>query len=97
MLNNAFPRYNVDRKIKEGRFQLSEERLDELWSSIPQTASPSRRLSELFWLSLPWHAILRQLGRISALEVGCGSGAYGRLLERILGLAMLTRFCKALT
>ncbi|MEX0898457.1 MAG: class I SAM-dependent methyltransferase [Steroidobacteraceae bacterium] len=88
MLNNALPRYNLDRKIRERKFQLSEQRLDELWNSIPQGASPSRRLSELFWLSLPWSAILRQVGRINALEIGCGSGAYGRLLERVLGTGL---------
>jgi SAM-dependent methyltransferase len=88
MLNNTLPRLNVDRKIKERKFHLSEQELDFLWNSIPEVASPSRRLSELFWLSLPWSSILGQVGRINALEVGCGSGIYGRLLERILGTGL---------
>jgi hypothetical protein len=85
LLNNAFPGLQVDQKLKARRFRLSERRLDEFWNDIAEGASPSRRLCDLFWLSLPWGPFLSRLGRINALEVGCGSGTYGRLLERILG------------
>ena len=36
-------------------------------------------------MSLPWKALLNEMGRVSILEIGCGSGVYGRLLEKLLG------------
>ena len=88
LLNNTLPRRNVDPKIRERRFHLSEQEVDGLWNRIAESASPSRRLSELFWLTLPWGALSRQVGRVCALEIGCGSGTYGRLLGRVLGTSL---------
>ena len=52
------------------------------WSDLPRRASPSRTLSDLFWLTLPWSAIGTELGAIHVLDAGCGSGSYGpRLLS----------------
>lgn len=47
--------------------------------------TPSRVLSNLFWLNLPAEAIRREFKSISLLDIGCGSGRYFTLLDRILG------------
>lgn len=89
LVNNAFPRYRVDRRIKSGRYLLPETRQEELWHDVAAEASPSRRLSDYFWLTMPWSAIGRELGPVRAFEMGCGRGTYGRLLSRILGPRLL--------
>jgi len=40
-------------------------------------------------MSGPWHALLRELGDVHALEIGCGSGVYGRLLATLLGNSLV--------
>ena len=77
-LNNAFPNYSVDRQLKN--FQFTAFNLQEHWSVSPNNSSPSRKLSDLFWLSLPWERIKAELGEISVLDIGCGSGGYGKRL-----------------
>jgi hypothetical protein len=85
LYNNSFPRVHVDKKLNELMFSLTERQLNEMWDGIRSTASPARRLCDLFWMSLPWGALANYLGNVTALEVGCGSGVYGRLLESCLG------------
>lgn len=51
--------------------------LETAWREVPRGASPSRALSDLFWLMLPWSAIRDELGAIRILDVGCGSGNHG--------------------
>jgi SAM-dependent methyltransferase len=49
---------------------------------LPAGASPSRKLSDLFWMSLPWARMSAALGPLHVLDVGCGSGSYGaRLID----------------
>lgn len=91
LANNALPRATMDRRIVERQFRLPPAKLDELWLSIRPDASPSRALCDLFWLTLPWPQILRVLGSVHALEMGCGSGTYGHMLSRLLG-NQLTRY-----
>jgi len=85
LFNNALPRIGIDERVRELKFCLAPDELDELWNRIADTASPSRGLCDLFWMSLPWPAISKELNAASVLEVGCGSGVYGSLLKRILG------------
>jgi SAM-dependent methyltransferase len=47
--------------------------------------TPSRVLSNLFWLNLPASAIRDELGPIRLLDIGCGRGRYFPLLDRQLG------------
>lgn len=47
--------------------------------------TPSRVLSNLFWLNLPAAAIRGELGPIRLLDIGCGRGRYFPLLDRLLG------------
>lgn len=76
--NNLFPNASdKDLIIKEFAPNIS----DADWKNLSYSSSPSRRLSELFWLKLPWEAIKRELGEICVLDVGCGSGNHGARLQ----------------
>ncbi|KGF72877.1 hypothetical protein DO97_03975 [Neosynechococcus sphagnicola sy1] len=48
-----------------------------VWPTLPLTSSPSRKLSDLFWVTLPWDALRQELGAIHVVDIGCGSGGYG--------------------
>jgi len=54
---------------------------DENWSQTDTKSSPSRKLSDLFWLQLPWEMIRTEVGTINILDIGCGSGNYGVKLQ----------------
>jgi hypothetical protein len=47
--------------------------------------TPSRVLSNLFWLNLPSAAIREELQQINLLDIGCGSGRYFTVLDKKLG------------
>lgn len=47
------------------------------WAAIHPKSSPSRALSDLFWMQLAWSAICTALGEISVADIGCGSGKTG--------------------
>jgi SAM-dependent methyltransferase len=74
-LNNRFPESRVDPRLDIRDFQCPN--LGSLWPEIGTGMSPSRTLSDLFWLTLPWERIRDQLGTIRILDVGCGNGQYG--------------------
>lgn len=79
-LNNQRPDADLDPHLAVRDFARPD--LAARWPELPRGASPSRTLSDLFWLTLPWTAIRGELGEIRVLDVGCGSGAYGpRLLS----------------
>ena len=45
--------------------------------------SPSRALSNFFWMALPWQQIRLALGgQIHLLDIGCGTGKYFQLLQK---------------
>jgi SAM-dependent methyltransferase len=74
----------MDVELELARFSVSQAMSH--WSEIDAGASPARRLSDFFWLSLPWPRISAQLrGDVRLLEVGCGTGRYGLLLRKCLG------------
>lgn len=52
-------------------------------SSISIDRSPSRRVSDIFWKSIPIDKIINVLGKVRILEVGCGKGNYGRFMSEI--------------
>jgi SAM-dependent methyltransferase len=82
-LNNAIPNiYNFHTPtISDFRCRNLKDR----WKSLDVKSSPSRKLSDLFWLELPWEAIHRELGSIHVLDVGCGAGGYGTKLLKWSG------------
>ena len=75
-LNNARPYQAVDPRLQIRDFRCDD--LDTLAAALPAGISPSRMLSDLFWISLPWSAIQNELGGpIHAFDIGCGTGHYG--------------------
>jgi SAM-dependent methyltransferase len=54
---------------------------DALLPALVGTPSPSRALSDLFWMSLPWSRLEREFGTLRVFDIGCGSGAFGSRLR----------------
>lgn len=80
VVNNrdAAPRGNA---LPPFDFILDAGRQAALAAQCHDKSSPSRRLSDMFWMSLPWAEIARALGgRLDVAEIGCGSGYLGRLI-----------------
>ncbi|MFC1667543.1 class I SAM-dependent methyltransferase [Candidatus Omnitrophota bacterium] len=77
-INSLFPYANLDNKLRILDFSCDDLRM--YWARTPSASSPSRKLCDLFWLSLPWGRIREELGEINILDIGCGSGEYGRRL-----------------
>jgi SAM-dependent methyltransferase len=83
-LNNTRATSNLDPSLELVRFRVGS--VTSQWSKIDAAASPSRRFSDLFWLALPWQRIAGELsGTVNVLEVGCGTGRYGLLMQECLG------------
>ena len=83
-INNRMPQHNVDKRILTRDFTVID--IEKNWSQIDALSSPARRLSDYFWLQLPWQIISAELGGgVRAIEIGCGSGRYGGLLRDYLG------------
>jgi len=88
-INNLFPYSNLDKRIvfkSFGDFNWEKE-----WDKTYQTSSVGRRLSDLFWRTLPWAKIKAELGEIHIFDTGCGSGNYGvRINDASGGIATYT-------
>lgn len=70
---------------KDPRIDLIKFRKNIKSNLIKKNESPSRILSDIFWLTLPWNEIKKILKKkISIIEVGCGDGRYGFFLKKIL-------------
>lgn len=67
--------------IKKFRPELSTS----AWANIHPKSSPSRALSDLFWMQLPWPRIQAELGELRIVDTGCGSGRYGLELQKYSG------------
>jgi len=80
IINNSFPKIKSDPDLSQEIFQVSDFNL-----SLETTSSPSRRLCDIFWHSIPWASIAKALNdSVKVLEVGCGSGIYGNLINNYL-------------
>jgi SAM-dependent methyltransferase len=77
-LNNSFPYSLLDKRLRIKNFSLNEQELKKFWPLTEIKSSPSRKLSDLLWLSLPWNKIKEELGKINIFDIGCGSGNYGK-------------------
>ncbi len=72
-LNNHFlPNASGSLRIQDFIVDLS----DKSWNQTYPKSSPSRKLSDLFWMQLPWGVLQAELGQVNVLDVGCGSGNY---------------------
>lgn len=79
-INNLGPYQDLDKRIIFKSFG------DLDWqkglNKTYQESSVGRRLSDLFWRTLPWDKIKGELGEIHIFDTGCGQGNYGtRLLD----------------
>ncbi|MDO8424094.1 MAG: class I SAM-dependent methyltransferase [bacterium] len=84
-VNNLRPYHDLDKRIIFKSFGYLDWRkeLDNTYA----TSSVGRRLSDLFWRTLPWGKIQEELGEIHIFDTGCGSGNYGaRLMDASGGL-----------
>ena len=74
-LNNAIPAVRRPTGLSVRPFSCDVDRVWPMMQLGPG-ASPGRKLSHLFWASLPWARFCDELGPIRMLDVGCGSGNY---------------------
>jgi len=77
-LNNLLPIAIPGRKIDIKNFRCD---LKSSHNKFYPKESPSRRLSNLFWVHLPWGKIKQELGEIHIFDTGCGKGKYGERLS----------------
>ena len=88
-VNNSRPQALVDSRIDQRQFIVKD--IDELYPLLEEKSSPTRKLSNLFWMTLPWGNVKDQLGDIRAFDTGCGSGNYGvRIYEDSGGITSYT-------
>ncbi len=73
-INNRNPKKDVDNKLKISKFKIKD--IDKQFSKLNPLASPSRKLSNLFWNSLDWNLFEQKIGEFNMLDIGCGSGYY---------------------
>lgn len=77
--NNFLPRWKSENlELRQFVPNLS----DYFWDQIDPKSSPTRALSDLFWMQLPWEEIAAKLGKLSILDTGCGSGRYGLEIQK---------------
>ncbi len=74
---------NVDKRIQFRQFKNLDWRRH--LNRTYKTSSIARRLSDLFWYSLPWDKIKQELGGIHIFDTGCGSGNYGVRISDVAG------------
>lgn len=60
---------------------FSPEIKEKDWENVYIKSSPSRALSDLFWLKLDWKAIKEELGSINIFDTGTGKGGYALKLN----------------
>ncbi|MCR4279617.1 MAG: hypothetical protein NUV78_02680, partial [Candidatus Zambryskibacteria bacterium] len=82
-VNNLLPYANLDRRINFKSFSDLNWRGE--WQNTYQTSSVGRRLSDIFWRTLPWEKIEGELGEIHIFDTGCGHGNYGARLYNASG------------
>ena len=82
-LNNAFLPNLASSKLEISRFapRLSEAE----WESLPAKQSPSRALSDLFWMKLPWGRMQAELGELHMLMQAAARGTMARAFSSFRG------------
>ena len=66
--------------VKVENFVLEEEKFNNFWNELEGVPSPSRTMSDMFWMNLPWQDMKKDLGEINILDIGCGKGNYCKKL-----------------
>jgi SAM-dependent methyltransferase len=81
--NTWLPNHIIDDSLIIRNFSAGISEAD--WNRLDVKSSPSRKLSDLFWLKFPWASAKSELGEIKILDTGCGSGNYGVKLQSYSG------------
>lgn len=79
--NNCFPNRSKGLCVKNFCPEIGEKD----WERINTKSTPSRALSDLFWLNLDWEAIRSELGNINIFDTGAGRGGYALKLNDFAG------------
>ena len=79
IINNRNPNKNIDPGLKITSFK--PKNLKENYNNLDLVSSPSRKLSDMFWMNLDWETIEKELGDINICDLGCGSGNYYNKLQ----------------
>ena len=74
LINNLNANKNIDTRIQKEYFKTSK--FEEQYLKLERLSSPSRKLSDLFWMNLDWNSLEQELGKINICDIGCGSGKY---------------------
>lgn len=75
-INNLFPYFHVDPRIEFKNFGSLNWK--KAWDKTFPASSAARKSSDLFWQSLLWKEIEKELGgKIHIFDTGCGQGNYG--------------------
>ncbi len=82
-LNNAYRPNHADPCLNIQHFCPDYRPEDR--DALQEKASPSRKLSDLFWLKMAWPVIQEELGDIHVCDVGCGKGGYAARLQAFSG------------
>lgn len=81
-INNYFNLNSRDKEIMYKKF--TNLNFITIAENLNSKLSPSRMFCDIFWHSLPWNEIEKELNHFNILEVGCGKGIYGKILNEIL-------------
>lgn len=79
LINNYFILNKTDKQVITKKFVNSNFR--NIIKNFDKKLSPSRMLCDIFWNSLPWASIGKELNHFNIIEVGCGKGIYGNILH----------------
>lgn len=82
-VNNLGHYISVDKRISISPYE-GKRFVEELNKTNPNS-SVARRVSDLFWQTLPWEKIKEELGEIHIFDTGCGSGGYGLRIHEASG------------
>mgnify|MGYP001200311591 CR=1 FL=1 len=82
-LNNKIPNYKTDKYLSKKLFQLPKINTDFIQDNYNK--SPSRILSNLFFLNYDWKNIEENFGKIKVLDIGCGRGDQLQLFNKVFG------------
>jgi hypothetical protein len=81
LINNLSPTSDIDHSIVKEIYRVSN---DENFNKVSVSASPARKLCDLFWMDIEWDQIAKDLGgQIKAIEIGAGTGYYGKLIQSL--------------
>ncbi len=78
-VNNGLPCLSPPAWAERSHFECTPTDLE--WQRAGFMSSPSRALSNLFWMRLPWRAMQRELGHLKLVDLGCGTGTYAESLD----------------